>query len=123
MAFGLRRQALAQTGQILTQQGNRLAQLQHQPGIHGVLAGCAQMHVLFRFGILCSNPLTQGLGQRNRRIARGDDGLRQRDRIIEVSAARGLDRRDSRLRNHPTACLGTRQRRFEVQHALQSADV
>ncbi|VFS77920.1 Uncharacterised protein [Pseudomonas aeruginosa] len=45
MPFGLVRQDLGKTLQILFEQGQRAAQLQHQAAVHGVLAGGAEMHV------------------------------------------------------------------------------
>ena len=51
MPFGLVRQDLGKTLQILLEQGQRTAQLQHQAAVHGVLAGGAEMHVaLVQFG-------------------------------------------------------------------------
>ncbi len=123
MPFGLVRQDLGKTLQILLEQGQRTAQLQHQAAVHGVLAGGAEMHVALGLGVARRHLAAQRLDQRDRRVAGSGDRLGQRQRVVQFGAAGRLDRRHRRRGNHPGARLGAGQGGLEVEHALQAAAV
>ncbi len=123
MALGLSRQHLAQTLQVSIDQLPGAAQLQHQAGVHDVLAGCAKMYITFSAGIADGDLLAQRLDQRDRRIAGGGDRFTERGKIVEPGLTGGRNRRDSRLRNQPDPRLRTGQRSFEVEHRLDPARV
>lgn len=123
MPFGLVRQDLGKTLQILLEQGQRTAQLQHQAAVHGVLAGGAEMHVALGLGVASRHLAAQRLDQRDRRVAGSGDRLGQRQRVVQFGAAGRLDRRHRRRGNHPGARLGAGQGGLEVEHALQAAAV
>ncbi len=121
ITLGLHSKHLAQLRQVRFNQRQRLAQLQHQPGVHHILAGRAQVHVTLGAGIFSGNQFAQGLHQWNRRVPRRGNRLTEGVHIVKRSQARLGNRCDGGLRNQPDPGLGPGQRRFEIQHALQTS--
>lgn len=75
MQQGLARQSLGQLGKIGLDQRQGIAQLQYQTGVHGVLAGRAQVNVTLGLRYAAGDHFAQGLHQGDRRVARRGDGL------------------------------------------------
>ena len=120
VTLGLGGKNVPQPRQIMFDQLDRTAQLQHQAGVHHILAGSAQMHITFGAGIFAGDQLAEGLDQGNRRVACGGDGVAEGIYVVERSQAGLGNGRDGRLRDQPDLSLGPGQRRFEIQHALQT---
>ncbi len=118
---GLGSEGFPQLHQISFDQFQRAAQLQHQAGVHCILAGRAQMHVTLGFGIALGDLLAQRLDQRNRRIPCRGNGLTKRGEVVMLGPTCRFDRRNSRLRNQANPCLGPGQCRFEIKHGLNPA--
>ena len=99
----------------------RAPQLQHEPRIHGVLAGRAPMHKARGLGIAGRDLRRQRPHQGNRRVA----GLRrrrgQRVEVELLGAAALADRRGGGVGEQARTRFGARQRRLEVEHRLHPA--
>ena len=118
ITFGLNCESVAQLRQITFDQRQRPTQLQHQPGVHHVLAGRAQMHIKLGFGITGRDLLAQRLDQWNGGIARSGNRLAEGGEVVMPGLTRSFNRGDSRLRNQPDTRLGPGQRGFEIEHGL-----
>ena len=120
---GEARQRVRQPGEVGLDQFEGRTKLQHQPGIHRVLAGCTPVDVAGRALVLPSDQGGQRLYHRDGRIAGGRGLAAQRGQVEQFRTALRRDRRRRRFRNHAQSRLGTRERGFEIEHALQVAAI
>ncbi|MNC35653.1 hypothetical protein D3C75_841440 [compost metagenome] len=120
---GLARQGFGQRGEVSLDQRQCITQLQHQPGIHRILAGGAQVHIAFGLGNTTGDHLAQRLDQRDCRVACRGNGIGERANVKALGLAGRLDRRYRAVRHQAGSSLGTGQGSFEIEHALQTAAV
>ncbi len=123
MARGLVGQRVAETAQVRLEQREGLTQLQDQPGVHGILAGGAQVHVFLGIRVVGRNLPAERLDQRNRRIAGRGDRLGQCAQVVVLGMTGRLDGVDRSGGDHLGPRFGPGQRRLEIQHALHTAAV
>ncbi|MNZ56905.1 hypothetical protein D3C78_748650 [compost metagenome] len=123
VGLGLAGQGIRQPRQIRFDQCQRRPQLQHQAGVHGILAGGAQVHITLGLRDATGNHLAQRLDQRDRRVTGHRNGFGQRGKVIALGMAGGFDRCHRHLGDNPGGRFGTGQGCFEIKHALHPATV
>ncbi|SSL00239.1 Uncharacterised protein [Klebsiella pneumoniae] len=96
----------------------RPAQLEHQSGVDGVLAGSAPVNVARSLRISRFYLGRQLFHQRDRQVTGSHRRLAQRGKIDGLVAAGRHNWPDRFRRHHPAGGLRLRQRRFKIQHAL-----
>jgi hypothetical protein len=119
MAAGDGREAVDGAVEVGDQQVDAGAQFEHERAVDQVLPAGAPMHKAGGFGVGLGHLVGERRDQRARDVAGVRGGFAQRREIVPFGLAGSGDRPDAAGGDRRHGGLGARQRRLEIQHALQ----
>ena len=117
------RERVGQAHELGVDPVERLAQLQHEPGVDRVLAGGAPVHVAGGRRVFLLQQHRELPDERDREVAGESGGAREGVGVEAVRAAARGDGRGRRFRDHARPRLGARERFLEVEHRLEARAV
>ena len=116
---GEARQGARERRELVLDQREGLPQLQHEAGVDRVLAGGAPVDEAGRLRVVRGDLGLELVDERDRQVAGLRGSLRQGLGVEELGAALRGDGRGGAGGDHARLRFGARQRRLEVQHALE----